>query len=94
MNYNYTLYRQVFEIVVDGVTVFGAFLIRDTLVDILNDAFPNRTVNVYINILYTLFTIFICVLFIYCCRRYIFKYDQQKNNINHQKIPNSFDLFD
>ena len=85
-----------FEIIVDGVTIFGAFLVRDTMVLVLDEVLPDRTSTIYSTIIYTLITIVVCVVFVCIIRRYItkLKNNTHYNPDNYQQAPQSFDLFD
>ena len=93
MNHNkpLNLLPLTFEVIVDGITIFVAFLVRDTLVSILNEIAPNRESTIYTNIIYTLLTIIVCTIFICIVRRYI---THDKNQKPHTPTPSSYNLFD
>ena len=82
----------ILEVIVDGITIFLAFLIRDTLLAILNEIDPERETKIYSNIMYTCISLILGVVLIYIIRRYMktLHYSSRRSDT----VPVSFSLFD
>ena len=100
MNDDVTIIYQVFEIIIDGITIFSAFLVRDTMIKVMDTILPDRGTNIFSNLLYTFFIVLISVLFI-CIIRKCILYPKQKqishlnqNSTRQKRDPVTYNLFD
>jgi NADH:ubiquinone oxidoreductase subunit 4 (subunit M) len=84
---------QTFEIIIDGITIFSAFLVRDTIISVIDILFPNKDKNIYSTIFYTLCTVLSSVLFIVFVRNIILK-KKKKSKLKQSENPVSYNLFD